>query len=62
MMLIIYHDGDIIGRTYLDEEIQNYPFNYIAIKKQLYRIVDRRVIRCVGDGEPIYNMYFTVVR
>ena len=61
MLLIIYHDGDILLRTRISE-LNNYPYNYIAINKEMYWIADRKVIKCEGVTDYTHHVYVSVVR
>ena len=61
MLLIIYYDGDILFRTRINQLI-NYPYNYIAINKEMYWIVNRKVIKCEGVTDYTHHVYVSVVR
>ena len=61
MLLIIYHDGDILLRAEISELI-NHHYTYIAINKEMYWIVDRKIIKCEGVTDYTHHVYLSVVR
>ena len=61
MLLIIYHDGDILLRAEINE-LTDHLYNYIAIDKEMYWIADRKIIKCEGVTDYTHHVYLSVVR